>query len=80
LEHVNLNQWFKDNPIIDADNHQFLNQEVQAFTAELTASVSEHVAHDELHRTGEAWLGPEPYYRLYHSILDDKLRESCFTN
>jgi hypothetical protein len=73
---LQLYGWLKDNPRTDVQDLLFLRQEVQSFANLLAAAKVEHTAEEELRCGREAWLGLEPFLRLYHVMLDDKIREA----
>lgn len=74
-----LIQWLVGNPITEVDDIEFITREVSDFESKLVAAANERSSEAELHRGVEAWLGAEPFLRLYHVMMDDKVREA-YTN
>lgn len=70
--------WLLVHPITDEADLDFLKAEEKMLRDTLLASAAERATQLELHdsNTADAWVGKEPWLRMYHAILEDEVLTS----
>jgi hypothetical protein len=69
-------EWLTANKLMQGSCIMFVQREVDNFVQLLRSAGLERQQEEELHRGNEAWLGQEPYLRLYHVIMEDDVKEA----
>jgi hypothetical protein len=72
-------EWLKENPILSDDDIAFLHRkvmEVREVVANGTTQKSVNQESDGDRETGNKWIGPLPYLRLIHCLLEDDIKEA----
>jgi hypothetical protein len=73
-----LKEWLLQHPITCAIDIRFIKEKEKEFRNQLLDAAKERDAQQELHASiaQEAWVGPVPWLRLGHAIVDDDVLTS----
>jgi hypothetical protein len=70
-----VKDWLYANNVLQIADSNFLTYELNLFKQVVQLANTEQIEETEFFKEGnDTWLGPNPYLRLYHVLLDDNIR------